>query len=119
VDEDASDLQDDSVNFRQHGYDVRACGSYPEALRCLETDIFDFIIVSQGGRDFEGRCILERAVEIDRYMPIVILTRILNTECYLQAMHLGALDYFQKPIPAADLLRLVKRHLRFREAAQA
>jgi DNA-binding NtrC family response regulator len=119
VDEDAGDLQDYSVNFRQQGYDVCACGSYPEALRCLESDVFDFIIVSQGGRDFEGRCILERAVEIDRYMPIVILTRTLNTECYLQAMHLGALDYFEKPIPAADLLRLVKRHLRFREAAQA
>ena len=65
---------------------------YADGLHRLESKFFDFVVVSQGGSQFEGRPVLERAIEIDRRTPIVVVTRSLDMRCYLEAMQLGALD---------------------------
>jgi hypothetical protein len=46
---------------------------------------FDFAIVGQGSASFEGRCVLERAAEMHRNTPIVVLARCLDIHCYLEA----------------------------------
>jgi FixJ family two-component response regulator len=60
---------------------------------------FDFAIVDQGGTSFEGRCVLERAAETHRTIPIVVVARCLDIRCYLEAMELGAVDYLERPKP--------------------
>ena len=117
VDEDAKDLQRYCATIQQQGYEVRACTTYAEALRCMESDVFAFILVSQGSCRFEGRSVLERAIEIDCHTPVVVLTRCLDMGCYIDAMHLGALDYFVKPLAAAEIVRLVKDYSRPRGEA--
>jgi two-component system C4-dicarboxylate transport response regulator DctD len=114
VDEDANDLRLFSSLFQQKGFAVRACDTHADALRWLESEIFDFVIVSQGSPKFEGRSVLKRANEIDRRLPVVVLARCADVGCYLEAIQLGALDYLEKPVPAPQLLRFVKRHLRAR-----
>jgi two-component system C4-dicarboxylate transport response regulator DctD len=111
VDEDATDLADYSALLEAEGYDVRASTSYIQALDWLGSQRFDFVIVSQGSREFEGRAVLERAVEIDRRVPVLVLARSVDMGCYIEAMHLGALDYFEKPMMPQELLRLVNSHL--------
>ena len=37
------------------GYQVRACHSYEEGVCCLGSEVFDFVMVSQGSRNFEER----------------------------------------------------------------
>jgi DNA-binding NtrC family response regulator len=112
VDEDANDIRSYSSLFEQEGYAVRACHTHADALRWLESEAFDFVIVSQGSRKFEGRSVLKRANEIDRRLPVLVLARCHDVGCYLEAIQLGALDYLEKPLPPQELLRLVKRHLR-------
>jgi len=114
VDENAGDLDMLSVLFEKEGYAVRSYGSYAAALDRLQSETFDFIVVSQGSPLFEGRSILERAIEIDRRLPVLVLARCHDIGCYLEAMQLGALDYFEKPLPPQELLRIVKSHLRAR-----
>jgi len=114
VDEDAGDLARYSALLQAEGYDVRASTSYVEALGWLRCQRFDFIIVSQGTREFEGRPVLERAIELDRRVPVLVLAPSLDMSCYLDAMNLGALDYFEKPLLPQELLRLVKGCLHFR-----
>jgi DNA-binding response OmpR family regulator len=80
----------------------------------LESETFDFIIVSQGSRKFEGRSVLKRANEIDRRLPVLVLARCADVGCYIEAIQLGALDYLEKPLPPQELLRFVKSHLRAR-----
>jgi FixJ family two-component response regulator len=60
---------------------------------------FDFAIVGQGSASFEGRCVLERAEEVHRNIPIVVVARCLDIHCYLEAMDLGAVDYLERPEP--------------------
>ena len=33
--------------------------------------------------------------------------------CYLEAMQMGAIDYLEKPVPPADLLRFVRAHTQY------
>jgi FixJ family two-component response regulator len=49
---------------------------------------------------------------IDRHTPVLVLTRSVDMHCYLEAMQLGAVDYLEKPLPAAEILRIVEIHLR-------
>ena len=102
---------------------MRACASYTEGTLLLSKDSFDLIIVSQGSRNFEGRLLVERAIEIDRNLPVVVLTECLDMGCYLEAMQLGAADYVEKPLRADELARLVdtrvRRHNQFSRAAGA
>ncbi len=62
---------------------------------------------------------LQRAIEIDRRTPILVVTRCLDINCYLEAMQLGALDYLERPLAASEITRLVETHSRPRTAAPA
>jgi DNA-binding NtrC family response regulator len=98
------------------GYDVVMCSSYEEGARRVEMEDFDFAIVGQGSASFEGRCVLERAAEVHRNIPIVVVARCLDIHCYLEAMDLGAVDYLERPEPD-DLGWVMETQLRRRDAA--
>ena len=112
VEEDSRDLRYYTAILEQHGYEVNGCPSYAEGLRSLGGGSFDFIIVSQGSRAFEGRTLLERVLTIDRRTPVLVLTRCVDMGCYLEAMQMGAVDYLEKPLAPSDLKRVIKTHLR-------
>lgn len=116
MDEDCGDLQLYCTVLRQEGYEVQACRSYAEGTRCLESGTFDFVVVCQGSRAFEGRSLLEQVMTIDRHTPVLVLTRAVDMNCYLEAMQLGAVDYLEKPLPPEVILRIVETHLRPRAA---
>ena len=117
VDEDCEDLEYNCSILEQQGCEVRACRSFVEGIRCLDGGTFDFIVVCQGSLKFEGRSVLERAIEIDRHRPVVVLTRWHDMTCYLEAMQLGAVDYFEKPVSPLDVARVIRTHLRTQYAA--
>jgi DNA-binding response OmpR family regulator len=118
VDDDLTDLAYYSEILRGVGFDVSRCHSYQEGARRVRPDAFDFIIVGQGSPAFEGKAVLERVVEIDRQLPVLVLTRCLNMSCYLDAMQLGAVDYLEKPVPPDQIVWVLETHLR-RSSAQS
>lgn len=79
------------------GYNVVVCDTYEDGARRLELEEFDFVVVHQGGADFEGRNILERAKNLPRAVPILVVARSANIHNYLEAMELGAADYLEGP----------------------
>ncbi|MEJ2008410.1 MAG: response regulator [Acidobacteriota bacterium] len=117
VDRDIDTLHGITVTLHNRGYEVRACDSYEEALTYLGAETYDFILVDQGSPYFEGRAVLDRAMEIDRHTPVLIVTRFLHMACYLEAMQRGAVDYLVKPIPSASLIWVIGTHLPQRCAA--
>ena len=93
LEDNVDDLSYLSTVLRAQGCDVVACASHEEALLRLQVGSFQFIVVTQGSCAFEGRRVLERAIEINRHTPVLVLTRCLEMSCYLEAMQLGAVDY--------------------------
>ncbi len=117
VDEDREDLHYFRSILEEQGYQVRGSESCEEGARLLDSESFDFIIVSQGGPNFEGRRVLEHANEIDRRLPFMVVARCLDMGCYLEAMQLGAVDYLVQPVSVQELERVVDTHVRVGAAA--
>ena len=111
VDEDASDLRIYCLALEGQGFDIRTCTSYDAGIQCLETEPYDFVLVSQGSHAFEGRTVIDRALQLDRYRPVLVVTRSTDIPCYLEAMQMGAIDYLEKPVAGSDLLRFVRAHV--------
>jgi DNA-binding NtrC family response regulator len=103
VDEEAGDLRTLRLTLEGQGFEVFTCTSYEAGILRLEAEPFDFVVVSQGTQAFEGRTVLDRAMQLDRRRPVLVLTRCMNMPCYLEAMQMGAIDYLEKPVPPADL----------------
>jgi len=107
VDEDSADLQLYASLLRDHGHKVDGCTTYLEGAERLERECYDLVILSQGGRTFEGQPLLERAIEIDRRRPVLVLTRSVDMRSYLDVMYLGAHDYMEKPPVPGEILKTV------------
>ncbi len=112
VDEDREDLHYFRSILEEQGYQVRGSESFEEGTRLLDSEAFDFIIVSQGGPTFEGRRVLEHVNQIDRHLPLMVVARCLDMGCYLEAMQLGAVDYLAQPVNVQELERVVETHIR-------
>jgi two-component system sensor histidine kinase/response regulator len=112
IDEDAADLRVLGLVLEGKGFHVQTCKTYEAGLQDLETEAFDFVVVSQGTRAFEGRRVLERAMQLDRRRPVLIVTRSIDMPCYLEAMQMGAVDYMEKPVSPAELSQFVRAHIR-------
>jgi DNA-binding response OmpR family regulator len=110
--EDAKDLGDFCTRLKQHGYETSCSSSYAEGASSVDQQAFDLVIVSQGSPAFEGREVLERAIERDRGTRVLVITRTIDMSSYLEAMQLGAADYLEKPTTPPDILGLVRMHLR-------
>ncbi len=112
VDEDAKDLDYYSEVLRYLGYEVRSVDSYAEAAASLGRERFDLVLVDQGSSDFEGRSVLTRAVEIDRRVPVLVLTRAVDADCCFEALDAGAYEYVQKPLTTSEVRELVSDYVK-------
>jgi two-component system, NtrC family, nitrogen regulation response regulator NtrX len=112
VDPNAGDLKYYASVLLGQGHEVRACASYDEGTLQLTRERFHLIIVNQGSRNFEGHVLVKRAIEVDRQLPVLVLTECLDMSSYLEAMQLGAVDYVEKPLRADEVARLVETHVR-------
>lgn len=112
VDPDTRDRQYYSSILERQGFEVCACGAYSEGAQFLENGRVDFVVISQGSQAFEGRTLLERVLTIDRGIPVVVLTRSVDMNCYLEAMQLGAVDYLEKPLSSEQVIRVIQTHMR-------
>jgi DNA-binding NtrC family response regulator len=111
VDEDASDLKRYQLALAGRDFEIHTCSTYQAAIRSLETNRYDFVLVSQGSQAFEGRIVLDRAIEMDRHRAVLVVTRSAHMPCYLEAMQMGAIDYLEKPVAGTELLRFVRAHV--------
>ena len=107
IDSDPLDLDTYSDILRSLGHEVVPCASYQEAIRRLMTEKFELVVVDQGGANFEGRVVLEQLRALGTRVPTIVLGRRKNMRCHLEALELGADDYFEKPVPPNEIRRVV------------
>ncbi len=117
VDDDPSDLEFFGHILGACGYEVLFCASFPESLDLLAQEALDCVVVSQGSQAFEGRIVVECAIEHDRDLPVLVLARCLDMRSYLEAMQLGAADYLEKPVSPEQIEWVVGTHARRRPVA--
>jgi len=92
------------------GHETLMCLSPGEGVNFLEAKDVSMVIVSQGTPAFEGRPILERSLQLHPAVPVLVVARVVSMHCYLEAMDLGAFDYFELPDPQ-NLARVVNMQM--------
>jgi DNA-binding NtrC family response regulator len=107
VDDDPKDLNDFSSLLERMGCRVEAFASHREAEGCLGRGHFDLVILSHGRTVLEARRLLRFILRLNRFTPVVVVTRYAEIEYYIEAMQLGASDYLEKPLSPLQLERLV------------
>ena len=104
--EESHDLENYGSFLRDRGYETLMCTSPSEGINSLETESVSLVIVSQGTPAFEGRQVLERSLQLHPEVPVLVVARVSDMHCYLEAMDLGAIDYLERPDPQ-DLVWVV------------
>jgi len=95
------------------GFDMRSAAKGAEAIRFLETDAVDLVVLDWNLPDISGLEVLAwiRA-RIGRDLPVLFLTSRVREEQLVVALEAGADDYMVKPIRRHELIARVRALLR-------
>ena len=93
----------------RHGCDAALAADGAQAIRVLEREDFDLVLTDFKMPDASGLEVLQRAREVNRDAPVVILTAYGTIESAVAAMKSGAFDYLVKPVSAESIELLLQR----------
>jgi DNA-binding NtrC family response regulator len=115
VDEDEDDLRRFTSLLDGMGYSVQAFTDHRQAEACLEGGYFDLVIMCQGSPVLETHRLTRLTIGHNRFTPVVVLSRLPEIKCYVEAIQHGASDYLEKPLSPAALEKLVGTYCKPRQ----
>lgn len=99
------------IYLKNDSYNVYKFGTGKEALKCLDSVIFDLAILDVMLPDIDGFTICQKIRE-KYFFPIIMLTAKVEDMDKITGLTLGADDYLTKPFNPLELLSRVKSQLR-------
>jgi len=97
--------------FKRKGYDVTICLTGEDAIRKIEKESFDLILLDYKMPGLNGLDTLIKIKDAQIKTPIVIMTAYGSTDTAIEAMKRGAYDYLNKPFERKELSRIVTEAL--------
>jgi two-component system response regulator PilR (NtrC family) len=111
VDDEASMRDMLRIVLRRDGYDVRVAPDGRAALEMLKREPFDLLLSDIRMPDLSGVEVLRSAKEVNQDLVVFMMTAFASTSTAVEAMRLGAVDYFTKPFDMDELRLKVRQHL--------
>ncbi len=99
------------IVLRRDGYQVTIASSGREALELLARGQFDLVISDIRMGEVGGVEVLRAAKSANRDTVVFMMTAFASTETAVEAMRLGAVDYFTKPFSVDELRLKVRQYL--------
>ena len=97
--------------FLEDGFNVGAAEDAPAALRQLQAQRWDIILLDIKMPGMDGMELQERIREIDPLAAIIFITAHASVDTAVQALKAGAFDYVTKPVdPGLSLPPDPQRH---------
>jgi len=93
------------------GYRVQAAVNGEDALKQLETEDFDLMLLDLRMPGMDGIDVLRQAMERRPGMRVVIVTAHGSIDTAVEAMKIGAVDFIQKPFAPREIRSLVAKIL--------
>lgn len=107
--EDEENLQDTlKLNFEMEGYNVASAYNGVEALRALQNEYFDLIILDVMLPEIDGIAVCENIRLSNTEIPILMLSAKSQSSDRILGLKKGADDYVTKPFSLEELLIRVK-----------
>ena len=109
-------LVDDEVIFARNmetlldarGYRSKAVTSGAEAVRALETEDFDVVVLDLKMPGMDGLTTLKEIKKLGLFTQTLILTGHGSIDSALEAIKLGAYDYLTKPCQISELVEKIE-----------
>jgi two-component system response regulator PilR (NtrC family) len=111
VDDEPSMREMLRIVLRRDGYDVQLADSGRDAIEQLRQSNFDLLLSDIKMPDISGVDVLRAAKEINRDLVAFMMTAYASTSTAVDAMRLGAVDYFTKPFSVDELRLKIRQHL--------
>ena len=113
--DDEESLQDlMSMELPRMGHRVTVCPDGLTAVRALERDSFDCVLVDLDMPGMNGIEVIRRAKDLSPETEGIVLTGKESLETAVAAMRYGACDYLSKPCRLAELQDLLGKILKRR-----
>jgi len=111
VDDEPSVRDSLSAWFRKDGYRIGAAEDAAAALRLLQSESWDAVLLDIKMPGMDGMELQQRIHEIDPTLAVIMVTAYASVETAVQALKQGAFDYITKPIDPDELSHLVCKAL--------
>jgi two-component system response regulator PilR (NtrC family) len=118
VDDEPSMREMLRIVLRRDGYDVVLAETGTEGIERLQTEPFDLLLSDIRMPDVSGVDVLRAAKQINHEIVAFMMTAFASTDTAVEAMRLGALDYFTKPFSMDELRLKIRQHLEARRLKQ-
>ncbi|UCF90065.1 MAG: response regulator [Desulfobacterales bacterium] len=79
------------------------------AVQCVQTQLFDIVLMDVRMIDMSGLEALERIKTIHPSLPVIMLTAYSATETVAEAFDKGAYDYLTKPFDLDELKQTIEK----------
>ena len=99
------------IVLRRDGFDVLLAANGREAIAVLEKERVDLLLSDIRMPDVGGVDVLRAAKALNRDIIAFMMTAFASTDSAVEAMRLGAVDYFTKPFNMDELRLKVRQHL--------
>jgi len=111
VDDEPSMREMLRIVLRRDGYDVLIAENGRDAIEQLRKTPVDLLLSDIKMPDITGVEVLRAAKEINRDIVAFMMTAYASTSTAVEAMRLGAIDYFTKPFSMDELRLKIRQHL--------
>jgi DNA-binding response OmpR family regulator len=105
-------------SLRQNGFQTLRCSSGEQALRHLDVDHIDLVVLDLGLPDMDGMDVLRRIRSESPTLPVLILTARDAVKDKIAGLDSGADDYLVKPFSLSELLARIRALTRRVEQAR-
>lgn len=110
--DDEKDIQWMLFNFlREEKYEPITAINAEEAFKAVNKVSPDLMLLDLKLPDMDGVEVLNRVKEINKNLPVIIITAYGDIGSAVRAMKSGAVDYITKPFDNDDLIQLIKKTL--------
>ena len=111
VDDESSLREMLRIVLKRDGYDVLTADGGRTALELLQRERVDLLLSDIRMSDVSGVDVLKAAKERHPDIVVFMMTAFASTETAIEAMRLGAVDYFTKPFSMDELRLKIRQHI--------
>jgi two-component system response regulator HydG len=97
--------------LQEEGYEVTEAGDGPDAIRAMEQEPFDLVLLDIRMTTLDGIETLTEIRKISPFVPVLMMTAYASVKTAVEALKAGAFEYLTKPLDIDELKILIEKAL--------
>ncbi len=100
-----------AIMLKKEGHEVMTAENGVDALKAVQSEIFDLIITDVKMPGLDGIGLLKAIKEVSSDTIVIMITAFATAETAVEAMKLGAYDYIMKPFKIDEIKLVIQKAL--------